>query len=330
MEDNAQPYQGSLLVTDGTNFKWTHGNHDIFTFAPKTTYYVRLYNDNYSRVETFYMPQCAGTGGVSYKLCDESCNSDAECATNLTCYQNHCRLPSNLMSKICASPPDMGLNRVCNDYCADDKECVSEYTCWWNRCRNPKNLESTSCASPVKITQVVNDNRATKGGSTYVATSSLGACNDICGTSDDCASTLSCYNNQCRLASNLTNHKCAKAVVGERRVALTSLNFITPTPTVYVVPTIQPLTSSTPTISKTFNDYADENVSDDESDTTGGSYVAEEKIEKVENEEQLEKNQNKNKKINFWQTILAFLGAGVVIAIITIAVQIVKINNGIK
>lgn len=205
------------LVTDLTNFRtYSDGKQSLFAFYPDVNYYFRLYTNKHSGVVRFFIPKCAGTGGVSYKQCNETCSSNAECAPNLTCSNNQCRRAGNVDSTSCVLPPDKGLNRSCNEYCADSRECASGYTCWYNRCRNPKNLSDLSCRLPAKTstrvrttTTVVNDKGGTIGTQTIDA-----QCNEACASNRDCAIGLRCFENRCRLPANLDSVICSATELG--------------------------------------------------------------------------------------------------------------------
>ena len=207
---------GKYLVTNGTNFRtYTDGKQSLWVFWPGYTYYFRLFYTNGSTgVITYFVPKCAGTGGVNYKQCNETCTSNNQCATNLTCSSGVCRRAGNTTSENCSAPPDSGLNRACNDYCADKNECQSGLTCWWNRCRNPKNLDNTSCQN-----QSSSSSSQTSGSVVYVGSSDAASasstpelsCDDTCNTNRDCAVNLRCYQNRCRLPSNVTSQSCLTA-----------------------------------------------------------------------------------------------------------------------
>jgi hypothetical protein len=204
----------SYLITTGSGFTWSRSGSPAFTFDPNQTYFVRLYNGTHSQVESFYMPRCAGVGGVTYRLCNESCTSNRDCAPNLSCYNNSCRLASNLESSICAQPPDRGLNRVCNEYCADNNECASGYTCSWNRCRNPRNISDTECRAPSATTQNTTYRRLAS--LPQVQPDVVKYCNAYCNYNRDCGANFRCYKNQCRLATNPTSSNCSVAQSQEK------------------------------------------------------------------------------------------------------------------
>lgn len=140
----------------------------------------------------------SGTGGVTVKSCNETCDSNAECPVDHLCFelddgQERCRRANNVSSSSCALPPGSGINRTCNEYCADSSECASGYSCYWNRCRLPENPSSETCAQP-DVTIV---NSISQG------------CNQPCGSNADCGVNLRCYNNKCRLATNPASLTCS-------------------------------------------------------------------------------------------------------------------------
>ncbi len=138
----------------------------------------------------------------SVKACNDSCASNAECPTNHRCFENRCRLVTNVSSSTCSTPPDNGLQRQCNQYCADTRECASGFTCYFNRCRRPDNVESTSCSLP----------------SAALQTAIQQSCNKSCSSNAQCANNMRCFNSQCRLATNPSSTSCsavtAKSVSG--------------------------------------------------------------------------------------------------------------------
>jgi len=207
VENDTDAHYENYVVTNGTGFTWSNDNRQ-FTFAPGTWYYFRLFNGVHSRVAAFYMPRCAGTGDPGYQYCNESCNNNSDCASNLSCYQGSCRLPSNPESDVCAPLPG-GINRTCDEYCADTTECAEGYSCWWNRCRHPENLEDTQCREPETP-------ETGTGGTTYVYTYpgtapytyEIKSCNEYCTSNAHCENNHRCYNNSCRLAINPESEIC--------------------------------------------------------------------------------------------------------------------------
>lgn len=169
----------------------------------------------------------SGTGGNTVKSCNESCSSNDECAINHRCYDNRCRLVTNVSSTSCENPADQGLNRSCNEYCADSRECGGDYTCWNNRCRNPYNVENESCA---QLTQVQYQQ--------YVS-----SCNQTCSTNNDCSTNLRCYQGRCRLATNVGSSSCSAAKTQTVSVAYTKPKNTTPKGGDFMSPTGSPSSS---------------------------------------------------------------------------------------
>ncbi len=208
----------SYLVTDSTNFRtYSDGKKTLYSFYPEVNYYFRLWNGKHSSVVRFFIPKCAGVGGVSYKQCNESCSSNTECAPNLTCSNNQCRRAGNVDSTSCVLAPDKGLNRSCNEYCADSRECTAGLSCYWNRCRNPKNQPDTSCKAPAKksVYRVIESYSNEKGGSELTTEAAEMQCNETCAGNSDCALGLRCYSNRCRLPANLASFICSATEIGE-------------------------------------------------------------------------------------------------------------------
>jgi hypothetical protein len=131
----------------------------------------------------------------SDKSCNDSCSNNGECPVNHRCFENRCRLVTNVSSSICATPPDRGLQRSCNQYCADTRECASGFTCYFNRCRRPDNVQSTTCVVP----------------SAAVQDAIRQSCNKSCASNADCANNMRCYSSQCRLATNPSSTSCSAA-----------------------------------------------------------------------------------------------------------------------
>lgn len=129
-----------------------------------------------------------GTGGTTYLQCNDSCTTSHECDANLRCYNNRCRLVTNVSSSSCQQPE---IARGCNEYCADTSECGSGFICHFNQCRNPYNVENTACRPPTQ--------------------SVVTSCNTACSSNDDCAPNTFCYGptNTCRLATNPSSSVCA-------------------------------------------------------------------------------------------------------------------------
>lgn len=240
----------NFLVTDGTNFRtFSDNKNTLYAFYPDTTYYFRLYNGRHSTTIRYYVPKCAGVGGVSYKQCNESCNSNAQCAPNLTCSNGQCRRAGNVDSTSCVLAPDRGLNRSCNEYCADSRECAAGLTCSWNRCRNPKNLDDTSCRTPSKTSYVYYTPTTTtdttgKGGPTTNEDTEV-QCNEVCASNRDCAIGLRCYENRCRLPANLASVICSATELGTEPTPTKAVASISAAPSTTV--TTPPATSETDT-----------------------------------------------------------------------------------
>lgn len=239
---NATNMANNYLATDGTNFRTvSDGKNDLWVFWPGYTYYFRLYYGNNQRtgVISYYVPKCAGVGGVAYKQCNETCTANKDCASNLACVSGQCRRADNATSTICASQPDKGLNRACNEYCADNKECGNGYSCWWNRCRLPQNLENTSCAA------VTTKRSQTRTNTTYVIPGSADSapasitpemsCNETCRTNRDCAANFRCYLGACRLSDNVASLKC-QTLAEDSASSLSGQTLVTPEPIVSIEP----------------------------------------------------------------------------------------------
>ncbi len=136
-----------------------------------------------------------GTGGTTLKVCNETCSSNSECASELRCFEGRCRLATNTGSSTCAAPADQGLNRQCNEYCADSNECGNSYTCYFNRCRRPDNPDNTSCSAPTAAQQQA----------------MARSCNQACSSNSQCATNLRCVSGRCRLATNSSSTTCSPA-----------------------------------------------------------------------------------------------------------------------
>lgn len=225
-------------ITNGQEFYW-NDNGSRFYFEPETTYYARLYyfdgsNHRHSRTVTFRMARCAGSGGVSYRQCNDSCSNNSDCATGLACISGRCRLSSNPSSEYCVDPTAL---KGCAQWCADSRECQSGLTCWYNYCRNPRNID-IKVTNEHRIAQELDKERQnncadwkvdpkayyyiyyspanqaqTKGGLKATTTTtgtktSVKACNEYCSSNAQCPMNMRCYNNACRLALNPQSAIC--------------------------------------------------------------------------------------------------------------------------
>lgn len=170
--------------------------------------------------------------------CNVSCSSNQNCATNFRCYNNQCRLATNVTSDSCSTPPDLGLHRQCNEYCADTRECSSGFTCFFNRCRRPENPDNASCA----------------GLSTSTAQAIAKTCNISCSSNKDCGVNLRCTDGACRLATNVSSLSCSPltyrtvSVVYQNQGGSStgtkgeeiSLPSVNPSPSSFVYPSLSP------------------------------------------------------------------------------------------
>lgn len=140
--------------------------------------------------------QVQSLGGATYATCNQSCKSNHDCAANLRCYHNQCRLATNVTSTSC-TPRDKSTLASCNQSCSNNRDCQEGLACHFSRCRNPLNLESTTCQAPTS----------------QVVEAMSQACNQSCSTHRDCPPNHLCYasSQSCRLALNPQSTSCQPA-----------------------------------------------------------------------------------------------------------------------
>ncbi len=158
---------------------------------------VALHADNSSDIlkhiadATFTI--AASEADPTYKACNETCSSNAECQSGFRCFntgsESRCRLVTNPSSSTCSSESTL---KSCNQSCGGSAECQSGLSCINSICRNPNNPESSSCSNP-----------------TQQAETQAASCNEACTTNADCAVNFRCYYNQCRLATNPSSTSCS-------------------------------------------------------------------------------------------------------------------------
>ncbi|PIR58721.1 MAG: hypothetical protein COU69_04145 [Candidatus Pacebacteria bacterium CG10_big_fil_rev_8_21_14_0_10_56_10] len=94
--------------------------------------------------------------------CNQGCSSNAECAPNLRCYNNRCRLVTNVSSQQCqpagrAGPgasqskggqasPTPSSTAACRQSCASNTDCSANFRCFQSECRLAANPSSLSCS----------------------------------------------------------------------------------------------------------------------------------------------------------------------------------------
>ena len=125
--------------------------------------------------------------------CNQYCESNADCAVNLSCYYNVCRLATNPSSSVCSAQQDLGPNKQCNQECGSSKECAQGLSCWNGSCRNPSNVENTSCAAQTAKEKEV----------------SVNSCGEFCSSNAECDINFRCYQSACRLATNPSSLTCS-------------------------------------------------------------------------------------------------------------------------
>lgn len=129
--------------------------------------------------------------------CNQSCNSNADCAVNYRCFntgsENKCRLATNPSSTSCSNTQVVSPNKQCNAQCTSSRECAQGLSCWNSACRNPSNVENTTCAN-----QTVKEKEV-----------SVKSCGETCSSNADCAINFRCYQSACRLATNPSSLTCS-------------------------------------------------------------------------------------------------------------------------
>jgi len=134
-----------------------------------------------------------GVGGGNIASCNQSCSSNNDCQANYRCYQNRCRLVTNVSSSSCENPGSQGLQKSCNQTCDNTGECATGLLCYQGSCRNPINATNTSCAD---ATVIVKEQMAS-------------SCGQTCTSNNQCATNLTCYQGSCRLATNPSSSSCS-------------------------------------------------------------------------------------------------------------------------
>lgn len=124
-----------------------------------------------------------GTGGSDIRNCNESCNSNDDCATNLLCYNtsngNRCRFASNPSSSSCAVGSNSSTqsqttvienNQVvtryvnaCNLACTTTSDCpLDQLTCYQGACRLASDPTNATCTPTTQ--RVVTQTEVVPGG----------------------------------------------------------------------------------------------------------------------------------------------------------------------
>lgn len=131
--------------------------------------------------------------------CNSVCETNAECATadeDYVCYNNRCRLQTNISSQSCRQPGGGSTQYSCNSACQTNEQCRTAnefFLCHNGQCRLDINLNSATCQEPTdqKQAQV--------------------SCNDACAANTDCTNAAHiCYNGQCRLETNPESATCTR------------------------------------------------------------------------------------------------------------------------
>lgn len=139
--------------------------------------------------------------------CNESCQSNADCAVGLRCFntgsESLCRLATNTSSTTCSAATSNTSNSnsnqadlaSCNEYCTSNAQCESGYSCYENFCRNPRNPQDNRCTD---LTE-------------EQAAATISSCGESCQSNADCAINLRCFTGECRLATNVSSTSCTPA-----------------------------------------------------------------------------------------------------------------------
>ncbi len=253
------------------NFIANTENRFQLTIDPDNNYSETDENNNSWTSVTFRTKDYLGTGGTtqtSYRQCNESCNSNRDCAPNFRCFDTgsdkRCRLITNVSSANCGGNVSITAEgKSCNGSCANASDCRSGLTCWYNQCRDPFNVESTSCS-------VISDAQQQQ----IITTS----CNSPCSSDSQCASNFRCYYGSCRLATNPSSPSCTVyiPVAGKGGSSSTVASLVTPTAaatTTAVSPSPTTATSEispSPTVVATITTAPTLVATTDTSDTTDG------------------------------------------------------------
>jgi hypothetical protein len=131
---------------------------------------------------------------VSDRACNEACQSSVECGTGFLCYENQCRLSTNLTSVKCEDIAQR--SKSCNEDCNQAIECQTGLTCFEGSCRDTSNPQSEVCQNDQTVTANIESN-----------------CGQECGVNQDCGDSLSCFDGLCRLATNPESPNCSQKEV---------------------------------------------------------------------------------------------------------------------
>ena len=97
----------------------------------------------------------SGNNQATLRSCNQSCSSNAECVTGLTCWSGTCRNPENSQSTSCAAPTTqqsaLTING-CAQPCSTNAQCAINLRCYEGECRLATNPSSTSCSAVTKQT----------------------------------------------------------------------------------------------------------------------------------------------------------------------------------
>lgn len=100
-------------------------------------------------------PYNPGNNQTPLRSCNQSCGSNADCTTGLTCWSGTCRNPENPQSANCAAPTTQQSNLIingCSQRCTSNAECAINLRCYEGECRLATNPSSTSCSAVTKQT----------------------------------------------------------------------------------------------------------------------------------------------------------------------------------
>jgi hypothetical protein len=122
--------------------------------------------------------------------CNETCQNSTECGTGFLCYENKCRLSTNLTSVNCEDIVQR--SKDCNETCNQAIECKTGLTCFEGKCRDAANPQSSVCQNDQTVTETI-----------------ASLCSQECAVNEDCGNSLSCFDGQCRLATNPESPNCS-------------------------------------------------------------------------------------------------------------------------
>lgn len=190
----AKPSQGTTFINNAPqailSLVFTPKNSGTFKLAFDTEK-SKAITDSSDRLRTVGTLEYVTYNPNTTKACNETCDDNADCGNNHRCYENRCRLVTNVSSTSCAIADTN--TRQCNQVCGSNSDCANDHVCYSNRCRRADNPDSTVCA----LSSTAQQEEIRK------------SCNQPCTDNRGCYNNLRCYQGHCRLATNVSSTSCS-------------------------------------------------------------------------------------------------------------------------